>query len=230
MDLYSSYASTFFRPKKIYTVATRRYVCDCASQHDGSDGWPVAELARGRDLRQRLFLVMAKMRLLVVLLLLLLLLQPAPVVPAGQHRRQHYSSGSQLHPMAGNMATAPRGAGGGSLLSAAVAAVGQAAPLHLPLQHAGGKPIDARVDYGCVGDGHADDTACLQAALDAGGVQGRRVYIPGGTYAVSEPLLLKGSNSTWANQQWNATFGPIPVSGDGTGQTIIRAAASGKCQ
>ena len=170
---------------------------------------------------------MAKMRLLVVLLLLLLL-QPAPVVPAGQHRRQHYSSGSQLHPMAGNMATAPRGAGGGSLLSAAVAAVGQAAPLHLPLQHAGGKPIDARVDYGCVGDGHADDTACLQAALDAGGVQGRRVYIPGGAYAVSEPLLLKGSNSTWANQQWNATFGPIPVSGDGTGQTIIRAAASGK--
>ena len=54
------------------------------------------------------------------------------------------------------------------------------------------------------------------------------MYIPGGTYAVSEPLLLKGSNSTWANQQWNATFGPIPVSGDGTGQTIIRAAASGK--
>jgi hypothetical protein len=59
----------------------------------------------------------------------------------------------------------------------------------------GGKPIDVRIDFGCKGDAVADDTACLQAALDAGGIQGRRVYIPAGTYSVSEPLLLKGSNS-----------------------------------
>ena len=91
----------------------------------------------------------------------------------------------------------------------------------------GGEPIDARKDYGCAGDGKADDTACLQLALDAGGTEGRRVHIPGGTYIVSESLLLKGSNGTWAAEQWNKSFEPFTVSGDGRYVTFIQAAPAG---
>jgi len=48
-------------------------------------------------------------------------------------------------------------------------------------------------DFGAVGDGVADDSAAIQAAIDAlastGG--GGRVLIPGRTFGVSQPLLLR---------------------------------------
>ena len=83
----------------------------------------------------------------------------------------------------------------------------------------GGEPIDARKDFGCKGDGVADDTACLQAALDAGGIQRRKIYIPGGTYLVSRSLLIKGSNSS----MYNESYSHEPITGDGKMSTHIQA-------
>jgi hypothetical protein len=45
-------------------------------------------------------------------------------------------------------------------------------------------------DFGAVGDGVADDTAAIQAALDAG----KSVYLPDGTYAVTARLTLSTPN------------------------------------
>jgi len=45
-------------------------------------------------------------------------------------------------------------------------------------------------DFGAVGDGAADDTAEIQAALDAVPVAGGCVYFPAGTYIVSAPLVV----------------------------------------
>jgi len=42
-------------------------------------------------------------------------------------------------------------------------------------------------DYGAVGDGVADDTAAIQAALDSGGT----LYIPSGTYRITAPVLFR---------------------------------------
>lgn len=41
-------------------------------------------------------------------------------------------------------------------------------------------------DYGAVGDGHADDTASIQAALQLGGT----IYLPAGTYLISQNLSI----------------------------------------
>lgn len=47
--------------------------------------------------------------------------------------------------------------------------------------------------FGARGDGVTDDTTAIQAALDAG--QGRRVYIPEGTYQISDTLVIKYSGT-----------------------------------
>lgn len=44
---------------------------------------------------------------------------------------------------------------------------------------------------GAVGDGVADDTAAIQAALDRGG-DGKAIYLPPGTYRLTQTLVLKG--------------------------------------
>jgi hypothetical protein len=55
---------------------------------------------------------------------------------------------------------------------------------------------DAKVNYGAVGDGVADDTAaiqnCINAARVAGG--GKIAYIPAGTYKITSTLSVTGSN------------------------------------
>lgn len=48
-------------------------------------------------------------------------------------------------------------------------------------------PINCK-DYGAVGDGVADDTAAIQAALSAGNSSDRAVYLPPGTYKISSTL------------------------------------------
>ena len=45
-------------------------------------------------------------------------------------------------------------------------------------------------DFGAVGDGVADDTAAIQAALNASS----NIYLPSGTYKTTAPLLLNSNN------------------------------------
>ena len=53
--------------------------------------------------------------------------------------------------------------------------------------------INVRTDVtpAAVGDGRADDTAAIQAALDQGG-EGKTVYLPPGTYRITDTLALNG--------------------------------------
>jgi len=51
-------------------------------------------------------------------------------------------------------------------------------------------------DFGAVGDGTADDTAAINAALAAIPATGGIVYLPWGRYRVTSPLLLKNHSTT----------------------------------
>lgn len=50
------------------------------------------------------------------------------------------------------------------------------------------------LQYGAVGDGVADDTAAIQAAIDAIGVAGGVAYIPSGTFLINSTLTLPDGN------------------------------------
>jgi pectate lyase-like protein/parallel beta helix pectate lyase-like protein len=66
--------------------------------------------------------------------------------------------------------------------------------------------VDAR-DHGAVGDGRTDDTAALQAALDAVGPGGGTVLIPAGRYGVSGTLLIRHHNVTVTGEGPGQRFG-----------------------
>ena len=63
--------------------------------------------------------------------------------------------------------------------------------------------LDARRDFGAKGDGKTDDTAALQAAIEAssGGTANRRLtsvlFIPNGTYRVTDTLVVKNGIGPW---------------------------------
>lgn len=61
-----------------------------------------------------------------------------------------------------------------------------------------GKVFDVKTDFGAKGDGKADDTKALQAAIDAARAHGEGAiaYVPAGKYNVSEPLKVSGANYT----------------------------------
>ena len=74
-------------------------------------------------------------------------------------------------------------------------ALGQAASADIPRlpwqERSDWINVRKHVDPPAVGDGHADDTAAIQAALDRKG-DGRTVYLPPGTYRITKTLVFRG--------------------------------------
>ncbi|MBQ2748660.1 MAG: right-handed parallel beta-helix repeat-containing protein [Clostridia bacterium] len=64
-------------------------------------------------------------------------------------------------------------------------------------------------DFGAIGDGIADDTGAIQAAIDKGGELGLPVRFPGGRYSVGELTLRHGSvlvaEPTWGFREYGKT-------------------------
>jgi len=79
-------------------------------------------------------------------------------------------------------------------------------------------------DFGAVGDGVADDTAAIQAAIDhMASAGGGRVYMPSGTYIVSRGSGGADTHAIYLKDR-------ISLDGDGVGSTIIQCKASaGTC-
>ena len=66
-------------------------------------------------------------------------------------------------------------------------------------------------DFGAVGDGVTDDTAAIQAAIDALGAAGT-VYFPNGTYVISSTVTIAAGNSIsflGENRQGTVLFSPL---------------------
>jgi len=83
------------------------------------------------------------------------------------------------------------------LLALALSASAVSADIVFP---ADASVINVRTAFGAVGDGVADDTAALQAGIDAStGVGGdsRVLYIPNGTYRVTNTLVITRSVGPW---------------------------------
>jgi hypothetical protein len=65
--------------------------------------------------------------------------------------------------------------------------------------------------YSAVGNGVADDTTALQAAFDAGASSGRNVYMPVGTYKVTNTLTIgNGSAAAFSTKAGIVIRGAIP--------------------
>jgi hypothetical protein len=73
-------------------------------------------------------------------------------------------------------------------------------------------PIDAK-NYGAIGDGVADDTAALQAAINAGIADEKDVFIPAGTYKITSTLIVASTS--------------IRIYGSGRYESIIDSFATG---
>lgn len=77
-------------------------------------------------------------------------------------------------------------------------------------------------DFGAVGNGTANDTTAVQAALTAALAQGRALYIPGGTYKITSGLSIDFASSTGADDLRLSVFG------DGSASSVLYfTAASG---
>ena len=78
---------------------------------------------------------------------------------------------------------------------------------------AGGAPVTLNLaDFGAAGNGQADDTAALRnavsAVLEAGG---GTVYLPAGTYRLTDTLMLTGDDSALLTLRADPTGQTVPV-------------------
>lgn len=71
-----------------------------------------------------------------------------------------------------------------------------------------GAPINV-LDYGAVGDNVADDTAAIQAAMNAAMAVGKQVFFPAGEYKITDTISLLNSN-------WVKAFGFFGENGRST--------------
>jgi hypothetical protein len=80
------------------------------------------------------------------------------------------------------------------------------------LDMSGTRWVNVRL-FGAVGDGAADDTAALQAAINSVPADGGTVYVPTGRYRVSDVVHLRSN---------------LVVVGDGDGPSLIQQVGAGK--
>lgn len=85
------------------------------------------------------------------------------------------------------------------------------------------------LDYGAAGDGVTDDTAAIQAALNAG--SGQTVYFPEGQYIVSSPLSVKTRTYILGEQRGQLGFptGYQNYFGDYVSGTLIKYTGEWAC-
>ena len=76
------------------------------------------------------------------------------------------------------------------------------------------------LDYGAVGNGIADDTAALQAAIDAAGVNGGAVYFPAGNYKITSSLTLSNGVRYFGDGINDATYNSTVLSYSGTQDAV----------
>ena len=62
------------------------------------------------------------------------------------------------------------------------------------------------IDFGAKGDGIADDTAAIQAAVDQASVAGNVVILPAGNFRTSGPIVVKGHGVTLQGAGTRATI------------------------
>lgn len=86
-------------------------------------------------------------------------------------------------------------------------------------------------DYGAVGNGTTDDTAAIQAAIDAAvSTLAMAVYIPAGTYIITTPLLIQtysDSDATIDGVKWWEGRAPSLI-GENKSTAIIKKTGDGK--
>jgi hypothetical protein len=85
------------------------------------------------------------------------------------------------------------------------AAANRYVPTSTALSAAYVAPVNVRA-HGAVGNGVADDTAAIQAALDAAATGSRKVYLPGGTYKVTSTLVVAAGVTTEGESRKSTVF------------------------
>lgn len=81
-------------------------------------------------------------------------------------------------------------------------------------------------DFGAVGDGVADDTAAMTAAIVAALAQRRALYLPGGVYKITSVITVTMPNPAVGPMATNY-FAQLTMYGDGFADTEVRCSSNG---